>query len=64
MQIPTELIDPIFGNIQNSIVQGYLLRKPVFNEENPTKIEDMQLIPMDKNQVHIFIVVNGMIIKH
>jgi len=51
VQIPTELIDPIFGNIQNSIVQGYLLRKPVFNESNPTKIEDMQLIPMDKNQV-------------
>jgi hypothetical protein len=51
VQIPTELIDPIFGNIQNSIIQGFLLRKPVFNEENPTKIEDMQLIPMDKNQV-------------
>tara|TARA_R110000751_G_scaffold42691_1_gene98929 strand:- start:1478 stop:3274 length:1797 start_codon:yes stop_codon:yes gene_type:complete len=51
VNIPTELIDPIFGNIQNSIVQGYLLRKPVFNESNPTKIEDMQLIPMDKNQV-------------
>lgn len=51
VQIPTELIDPIFGNIQNSIIQGYLLRKPVFNKENPTKIEDMQLIPMDKNQV-------------
>jgi len=51
VQIPTELIDPIFGNIQNSIIQGYLLRKPVFNEQNPTKVEDMQLIPMDKNQV-------------
>ncbi len=51
VQIPTELIDPIFGNIQNSIIQGYLLRKPIFNETNPTKVEDMQLIPMDKNQV-------------
>ena len=51
VQIPTELIDPIFGNIQNSIIQGYLLRKPVFNESNPTKVEDMQLIPMDRNQV-------------
>ena len=49
--VPTELIDPIFGNIQNSIIQGYLLRKPVFNESNPTKVEDMQLIPMDKNQI-------------
>ena len=51
VQVPTELIDPIFGNIQNSIVQGYLLRKPVFNESNPTKVEDMQLVPMDKNQI-------------
>ena len=51
VQVPTELIDPIFGNIQNSIVQGYLLRKPIFNESNPTKVEDMQLVPMDKNQI-------------
>ena len=51
VQIPTELIDPIFGNIHNSIIQGYLLRKPIFNESNPTKVEDMQLIPMDKNQI-------------
>ena len=51
VMVPTELIDPIFGNIQNSIIQGYLLRKPVFNESNPTKVEDMQLIPMDKNQI-------------
>jgi hypothetical protein len=51
VMVPTELIDPIFGNIQNSIIQGYLLRKPIFNESNPTKVEDMQLIPMDKNQI-------------
>ena len=49
--IPTELIDPIFGNVQNMLIKGYLLRKPVFDKTNPTKIVDYQLIPMDKNQV-------------
>jgi hypothetical protein len=49
--VPTELIDPIFGNVQNMIIKGYLLRKPVFDEKNPHKIIDYQLIPMDKNQV-------------
>lgn len=51
MTIPTELIDPIFGNIQNMVIKGYLLRKPVFDPKNPTKIVNYELIPMDKNQV-------------
>jgi len=49
--IPTELVDPIYGNVQNMIVKGYLLRKPVFDPKNPQKILDYQLIPLDKNQV-------------
>lgn len=49
--IPTELIDPIFGNVQNMIIKGYLLRKPIFDAKNPHKIIDYQLIPLDKNQV-------------
>jgi len=51
VSIPTELIDPIFGNVQNMLIKGYLLRKPVFDPTNPTKIVDYALIPMDKNQV-------------
>lgn len=49
--IPTELIDPIFGNVQNMITKGYILRKPIFDPKNPQKILDYQLIPLDKNQV-------------
>ncbi len=49
--IPTELVDPIFGNVQNMLVKGFLLRKPVFDKTNPNKIIDYQLIPLDKNQV-------------
>jgi hypothetical protein len=49
--VPTELIDPIFGNVQNLIVKGFLLRKPIFDKTNPNKITDFELIPLDKNQV-------------
>ena len=49
--IPTEFIDPIFGNVQNMLIKGYLLRKPIFDKTNPSKILDYELIPMDKNQV-------------
>ena len=49
--VPTEFIDPIFGNVQNMLIKGYLLRKPVFDKNNPTKITDYELVPMDQNQI-------------
>ena len=49
--VPTEFIDPIFGNVQNMLIKGYLLRKPVFDKNNPTKIVDYELVPMDQNQI-------------
>lgn len=51
VQLPTELIDPIFDNIQNMIIKGYILRKPIFDPNKPNKIEKYEFIPMDKNQV-------------
>lgn len=51
LKIPTELIDPIFTNVQNHVVKGYLLRKPVFDPKNPQKVEKFEFIPMDVNQV-------------
>ena len=51
VQLPTELIDPIFDNIQNMIIKGYILRKPIFDPSKPNKIEKFEFIPMDKNQI-------------
>jgi hypothetical protein len=51
VQLPTELIDPIFDNIQNMIIKGYILRKPIFDPNKPNKIERYEFIPMDKNQI-------------
>jgi hypothetical protein len=51
VNIPTEFIDPIFGNVQNMMIKGFLLRKPIFDKTNPTKVVDYEMVPMDKNQV-------------
>jgi hypothetical protein len=51
VSIPPELIDPVFGNVQNLLVKGYVLRKPIFDKTNPTRVVDYQIVPMDKNQV-------------
>ena len=49
--IPTDIIDPIFENVQNQIVRGYLLRKNVYDPKTPGKVVKVELIPMDSNQV-------------
>jgi hypothetical protein len=50
VEIPTEVIDPIFDNIQNNIIKGFLLRRPVINPATNT-LEKMEYIPFDKNQI-------------
>ena len=38
VSIPPELVDPVFGNVQNLLVKGFVLRKPIFDKVNPTKL--------------------------
>ena len=54
--MPNDLVDPIYDNVQNLIIKGYLLRKPNTDETGPAgtvKIQPdkIELIPFDKNQV-------------
>jgi hypothetical protein len=51
LNIPTELCDPLFSNVQNMLIKGYLLRKPVLDAQNPTKVKDYVFVPFDKNQI-------------
>jgi hypothetical protein len=51
VQVPTELIDPVFSNVQNVMVKGYLYRKPKFDLNNPLKQVGVDFVPMDKNQI-------------
>lgn len=51
INLPAELIDPVYNNIQNMMVKGFIYRKPIFDANNPSKIVKTELIPLDENQV-------------
>lgn len=52
VKIPTELINPIYSNPQNHIINGFLLRKPVLTPQKAiTNQTHEELIPLEKNQV-------------
>ena len=47
--IPTELIDPIYDNVQNTLIKGFLFRQPVINPKTQ-QIEKYNYVPFEKNQ--------------
>jgi len=51
INLPSEIIDPVYNNIQNMLVKGYIYRKPIFSPEHPAKVEKVEFIPMDQNQI-------------
>jgi len=50
VSVPTELLDPVYDNIQNMLIRGYLLRRPIINPKTGTT-EKVEYIPFDKNQI-------------
>jgi len=51
VNVPPELCDPVYNNIQNLMIKGFIYKKPIFAKDNPTKIEKYEFIPMDENQI-------------
>jgi hypothetical protein len=60
INIPSELINPVYDNVQNNIVQSFILRKPITDEpKNPStptssavmKSQQEQIIIMEPRQV-------------
>jgi len=51
INIPADLIDPVYSNIQNMLVKGYLYQKPIFDKNDPRKVEKYEPIPYEENQV-------------
>lgn len=51
INLPAEIIDPVYNNIQNMLVKGFIYRKPIFSQDNPSKVEKVEFIPMDQNQI-------------
>jgi len=53
VSIPSELINPIYDNVQNGLIKGFLLRKaaPETKQQGKSSNEKEELIVFDKNQV-------------
>jgi hypothetical protein len=52
MSIPSELINPVFHNVQNELLKGFLLQKPIIGPTNSINTEDQQeLMFLQKAQV-------------
>lgn len=51
INLPSEVIDPVYSNMQNMLIKGFIYRKPIYNKNNPAKIDKIEYIPMDENQV-------------
>lgn len=53
VSVPAESIDPVFNNVQNLLVRGYLLRKPIYDEQTK-QVKEIVPIIFDKNQITYF----------
>ena len=51
VNLPSDLVDAVYDNIQNMLIKGFILRKPVFDPNKPTKVDKVELVPLDDNQV-------------
>ena len=52
MSIPSELINPVFHNVQNELLKGFLLQKPIIGPTTSLNSEDQQqLLFLQKAQV-------------
>jgi hypothetical protein len=51
VNIPADLIDPVYSNIQNMLVKGFLYQKPLFDLNDPRRVDKYEPIPYEENQV-------------
>lgn len=51
INLPSELIDPVYNNIQNLMVKGFIYKKPIFDPTKPDKAERTEFVPLDENQI-------------
>jgi hypothetical protein len=51
INIPSDLIDPVYSNIQNMLVKAFLYQKPIFDTNDPRKVDRYEPIPYEENQV-------------
>jgi hypothetical protein len=49
--LPADLFDPVYDNIQTMLVKAFIYKKPIFSEADNKKIERYEFIPFEQNQI-------------
>jgi len=49
--LPADLFDPVYDNIQTMLVKAFIYKKPIFSEVDNAKVERYEHIPFEQNQV-------------
>lgn len=51
VNIPADQIDPVYSNIQNMLVKGFLYKKPIFDVNDPHKVDRFEYVQFEENQI-------------
>lgn len=51
VNIPADLIDPVYSNMQNMLIKGFLFQKPIFDHIDPKKVDKYEPIPFEETQI-------------
>lgn len=51
VNVPADLIDPVYSNVQNMMIKGFIYNKPIFDIHDPKKVERYEPIPFQENQI-------------
>jgi hypothetical protein len=49
--LPAELFDPVYDNIQTMHIKAFIYKKPIFSSVDNKKVERYEYIPFEQNQV-------------
>ncbi len=49
--LPADLFDPVYDNIQTMLVKAFIYKKPIFSATDNKKVEKYEFIPFEQNQV-------------
>lgn len=49
--LPGELFDPVYDNIQTMLVKAFVYKKPIFNQMDSRIVDKYEYIPFEQNQV-------------
>lgn len=49
--LPADLFDPVYDNIQTMLVKAFIYKKPIFSAIDPRKVERFEFIPFEQSQV-------------